>query len=91
MLDKNGKKLLVSDIARAAGVSPTAVSRYLNSSGYVSQEKVQAIQLALEVLGAEAESDAPTLRGRNRRVFAFLAPPYAATSSMGSVLPSARQ
>ena len=31
MLDKNGKKLLVSDIARAAGVSPTAVSRYLNS------------------------------------------------------------
>lgn len=82
MLDKNGKKLLVSDIARAAGVSPTAVSRYLNSSGYVSQEKVQAIQLALEVLGAEAESGAPTLRGRNRRVFAFLAPPYAATSSM---------
>lgn len=82
MLDKNGKKLLVSDIARAAGVSPTAVSRYLNSSGYVSQEKVQAIQLALEVLGAEAESGSPTLRGRNRRVFAFLAPPYAATSSM---------
>lgn len=82
MLDKQGKKLLIRDIATAAGVSPTAVSRYLNSSGYVSPEKSSAIRQALEALGAQAGSQAPESRGRNRRVFAFLTPPYSPNSNM---------
>jgi len=82
MLDKQGKKLRVSDIAELAGVSPTAVSRYLNSSGYLSPEKGEAIRRALEAMGAQADESAPENRGRSRKLFAFLAPPYRPNSSM---------
>lgn len=81
MLDKNGNKLLIGDIAKAAGVSPTAVSRYLNSSGYLSPEKGEAIRRALEALGAQTEGQTSVARGRNRRVFAFLTPPYSPNAS----------
>lgn len=82
MLDKQGKKLRVSDIAELAGVSPTAVSRYLNSSGYLSPEKGEAIRRALEAMGAQTDESAPENRGRSRKLFAFLAPPHSLPGSM---------
>lgn len=75
MVDQYGKKIPIREIAARAGVSPSAVSRYLNDSGYVSDEKNAAIFRALQALGARPENAPPTARGRNRRVFAFLSPP----------------
>lgn len=82
MLDQQGRKIPIRDIAAKAGVSPTAVSRYLNASGYVSQEKCAAISRALQELKARPEEEPPSVRGRNRRVFVFLSPPLTPGSSM---------
>ena len=40
----------ISEIARRAGVSPSAVSRYLNN-GYLSEQKRAAIQKVVEETG----------------------------------------
>lgn len=45
------KKVTLFDVAERAGVSPAAVSRYLNKSGYVSAEKGELIRSAMEELG----------------------------------------
>lgn len=45
------KKVKLSDVAAAAGVSPTTVSRVLNNSGYVAKEKRILVENALWELG----------------------------------------
>lgn len=45
------KKVTFTDVALRAGVSVAAVSRYVNNSGYVSQEKQQAIKKAIDEVG----------------------------------------
>ena len=40
----------IADIAKLAGVSPSAVSRYLNQ-GYLSQENKEAIRKVIEETG----------------------------------------
>ena len=40
----------ISDIAKMAGVSPAAVSRYLNQ-GYISEEKKEAIRRVIAQTG----------------------------------------
>jgi LacI family transcriptional regulator len=50
MLQTNGKKITISDIALRAKVSITTVSRVLNDSGYVSEDKRQAVLLAIDEL-----------------------------------------
>ena len=44
------KKIKFVDIAKKAGVSNAAVSRYVNGSGYVSEEKKKMIQKAMDEL-----------------------------------------
>ncbi len=45
------KRITLTDVAEKAGVSLTAVSRYINQSGYISKEKSNAIKHAIDELG----------------------------------------
>lgn len=48
----NKKKLPTSyDVAKLAGVSPSTISRYINRTSFVSEEKAQAIENAIKTLG----------------------------------------
>ena len=46
----NAKRITIQDIAKHAHVSVTTVSRVLNDSGYVSADKRQAVQTAIDTL-----------------------------------------
>ena len=48
-------KIPLKDIAHMAGVSPAAVSRVLNGSGYVSEEKRERIRRLLDEYGYEKQ------------------------------------
>ena len=72
---KFNKKVKVADIAQAAGVSQAAVSRYLNGSGYVADDKKQSISRAMESLGVQLSGEPSISRGRNRKIFGLLIPP----------------
>ncbi len=72
---KFNKKIKVTDIAQAAGVSQAAVSRYINGSGYVSDDKKQSIAAAMDSLGVQVSDEPPASRGRNRKIFGLLIPP----------------
>ncbi|GEA49860.1 hypothetical protein VIN01S_06640 [Vibrio inusitatus NBRC 102082] len=50
------KKPTVYDIARHAGVSVSTVSRFNNQTGYITREKVQAIEQAISALGFNAKT-----------------------------------
>lgn len=45
------KKTTVYDVARLAGVSPSTVSRFLNRTTYVSDDKSQNIEQAIKDTG----------------------------------------
>ena len=60
--------MTVKDVARLAGASPSAVSRYFNN-GPLSQQKRAAIQAVIEKTGYYPNQAAHTLRtGRVRQV-----------------------
>lgn len=60
--------MTIAEIAQRAGVSKTAVSRYLNN-GYVSSEKREAIRRVIEETGYVPSPQAQMLRtGRSRTV-----------------------
>ena len=48
----------IAEIAKLAGVSPSAVSRYLNQ-GYLSQEKKEAIRRVIEETGYRPLAQVP--------------------------------
>lgn len=48
---KTEKKPGIKDVAKAAGVSPTTVSRVLNSRGYISEETKAKVYQAMEQIG----------------------------------------
>ncbi len=45
------KKVTISDIAKEADVSISTISRYINKSGYVAEDKAKRINVAMEQLG----------------------------------------
>lgn len=62
-----------AEIARRAGVSKTAVSRYLNN-GYVSSEKREAIRRVIEETGYVPSQQAQTLRTGKSRMIGVIVP-----------------
>ena len=62
-----------AEIARRAGVSKTAVSRYLNN-GYVSSEKREAIRRVIEETGYVPSQQAQTLRTGKSRMVGVIVP-----------------
>ncbi|PTQ56897.1 MAG: Ribose operon repressor [Candidatus Carbobacillus altaicus] len=64
----------IRDVARLAGVSVATVSRYLNNSGYISQEAAQKIRHAIEALDYEPNVIARGLAKKRTSTIAVLLP-----------------
>lgn len=81
----NGEKNLmtISDIAKMAGVSSAAVSRYLNG-GPLSEQKRAVIQAVVEKTGYSPDTAAQTLRtGKVRQVGVIV--PSISSQSVGQI------
>lgn len=63
----------ISEIAKLAGVSPSAVSRYLNH-GYLSAEKKAAIAKVIQETGYIPSSHAQTLRTKKTKLIGVIIP-----------------
>lgn len=63
----------INQIAKLAGVSPAAVSRYLND-GYLSAEKRQAIAKVIEETGYIPSTQAQTLRTKKTKIIGVIIP-----------------
>lgn len=63
----------IGDIARLAGVSSSAVSRYFNN-GYVSEEKREAIAKVVEETGFRPSMQARTLRTKKSKLVGVIIP-----------------
>ena len=50
MEEKNMKKATIRDVAKAAGVSQSTVSRVLNNNGYVGEDARRRVEEAVEAL-----------------------------------------
>lgn len=65
--------MTISDIAKMAGVSSAAVSRYLNN-GYLSEEKKEAIREAIEKTGYTPSKQAQMLRTKKTNLIGVVIP-----------------
>ncbi len=74
----------IADIAKMAGVSSAAVSRYFNN-GYISEEKKEAIRAVVEKTGYRPSIQAQTLRTRRTMMIGVIAPKMA-SYSVGSMV-----
>ena len=63
----------ISEIAKLAGVSSAAVSRYLNQ-GYLSEEKAEKISKVIEQTGYVPSAQAQTLRTRKTKLIGVIVP-----------------
>lgn len=63
----------ISEVAKLAGVSPAAVSRYLNN-GYLSAEKKEAIRKVIQETGYRPLVQAQILRTRKTRTVGVILP-----------------
>lgn len=70
----NSKPVSISDVATAAGVSPSTVSRALNSSGYVSSAVRERIERVAEHLGYIPDPLGQSLRTRRTKTIAVVIP-----------------
>jgi LacI family transcriptional regulator len=64
----------IKDLAKYANVSPTTVSRVLNNSGYVSEEKRLRVEQAIVDLGYQPDARARGLRGKPSHLVALIIP-----------------
>lgn len=66
------KRATRNDVAKLAGVSPAVVSYVMNSSKYVSEEKVIAVKKAIEELGYRPNMQARGLKTSKTMQIAFV-------------------
>lgn len=69
----------IAEIAKLAGVSNAAVSRYFNN-GYISEEKREAIRKVVEETGYQPSIQAQTLRTKKTRMIGVIVPKIASVS-----------
>ncbi len=69
----------IKEIAKRAGVSSAAVSRYFNN-GYISVEKQEAIRKVVEETGYRPSIQAQTLRTKRTRMIGVIVPKVASAS-----------
>lgn len=74
----------IVDIAKLAGVSRAAVSRYFNN-GYISEEKREAIRKVVEETGYRPSVQAQTLRTKKTKMIGVIVPKIA-SASIGRVV-----
>lgn len=69
----------IAEIAKLAGVSRAAVSRYFNN-GYISEEKREAIRKVVEETGYRPSIQAQTLRTKKTKMIGVIVPKVASAS-----------
>ena len=69
----DSKRISIKDVADLAGVSVSAVSRYLND-GYISSEKKEAIANAISTTGYKPSKQAQMLRTRKTNKIGVIVP-----------------
>lgn len=69
----------ITEIAKMAGVSVSAVSRYLNN-GYVSEEKSKKIKEVIEKTGYQPSKQAQSLRTKKSKVIGVILPKISSES-----------
>lgn len=69
----------IAEIAKLAGVSSAAVSRYFNN-GYISEEKREAIRKVVEETGYRPSIQAQTLRTKKTKMIGVIVPKIASAS-----------
>ena len=69
----------ITEIAKRAGVSSAAVSRYFNN-GYISEEKQEAIRKVVEETGYRPSLQAQTLRTKKTKMVGVIVPKVASAS-----------
>ncbi len=74
----------IADIAKLAGVSSAAVSRYFNN-GHISDEKKEAIRKVVEETGYRPSVQAQTLRTKKTKMIGVIVPKVA-SSSIGKIV-----
>ncbi len=74
----------ISEIAKLAGVSSAAVSRYFNN-GYISEEKKEAIRKVVEQTGYRPSVQAQTLRTKKTKMIGVIVPKIA-SASIGKIV-----
>lgn len=74
----------IAEIAKLAGVSSAAVSRYFNN-GYISEEKRMAIRKVVEETGYRPSVQAQTLRTKKTKMIGIIVPKIA-SASIGKVV-----
>ena len=69
----------IAEIAKRAGVSSAAVSRYFNN-GYISEEKREQIRKVVEETGYRPSVQAQTLRTKKTKMIGMIVPKVASGS-----------
>ena len=62
----------IRDVAKRAGVAPITVSRVINNSGYVSQEKRERVETAIAELNYVPNILARSFRSKQTRTIALI-------------------
>lgn len=81
----NGGIMNIGEIARRAGVSSAAVSRYFNN-GYISEEKREKIRQVVEETGYRPSLQAQTLRTRKTKLIGVILPKIDSAVAIGSMV-----
>ena len=74
MSAESAKRLTISDIARAAGVSPATVSRVLNHNPSVAPELIERVEAAIEEMNYRPNGAGRALRRQRSDLWAAIVP-----------------
>lgn len=74
MEEKNMKKATIRDVAKAAGVSQSTVSRVLNNNGYVGEDARRRVEEAMETLHYSPSAIAVSLSTSRSRIIGVIVP-----------------
>ena len=73
-VSKRSSPPTVADVAKLAGVGAVTVSRVVNGSGYVSDEKGKRVKAAIKKLGYRPNQAARVLKGQRARMIGLIVP-----------------
>jgi LacI family transcriptional regulator len=76
-MKKQSSHSTLTDVARAAGVGTTTVSRVINGGERVSQETLARVQAVIEELGYQPSQAARILRGERTKTIGLIVPSIA--------------
>lgn len=76
---EEGRDMTITEIAKMAGVSVSAVSRYLND-GYISEEKRKKIKAVIDKTGYKPSKQAQILRTKKSKVIGVILPKISSES-----------